>query len=115
MQVQSERSDGRSQVEQVDEVRICPTCDRDETEADFYAVGTECRDCKRARSRRNRRETARKLAIAERLIDGLLIHLAGEPAYPGRRGAQAAKRGRAAIPAPVSPSTSLLVTQEMQP
>jgi hypothetical protein len=50
----------------------CSTCGRDWSPKDFYATSTECRPCKRDRSRTNRALAARKIALAERLIDALI-------------------------------------------
>lgn len=49
----------------------CPTCTRPWSEDDFYANCSECKTCKRARSRQHRMDQARKLALAERFMDVL--------------------------------------------
>lgn len=51
----------------------CRTCDRPWAEGAFYANCSECKECKRQRSRQNRAAQARKLAVAERLIDVLSV------------------------------------------
>jgi hypothetical protein len=51
----------------------CPTCDRPWSRDDFYKSCSECKTCKRARSRRHRMEQARKVAMAERLVDLLAV------------------------------------------
>ena len=60
-------------MEQASAIRVCSSCDLDASQTAFYASPREkeCRNCKRSRSRRNRREQARRLVIAERLIDVL--------------------------------------------
>ncbi len=50
----------------------CPTCERAWSADDFYAGCTECKTCKRSRSRHNRAVNARKLALAERMVDALV-------------------------------------------
>ncbi|ROP21268.1 hypothetical protein [Couchioplanes caeruleus] len=47
----------------------CRNCDRDRLASDFYKSATECIECKKDRSRRNRMAAARKLVLAERLLD----------------------------------------------
>lgn len=53
--------------------RPCRTCDRPWAKNEFYEDCTECKSCKRDRSRRNRAEQARKVAVAERLVDLLAV------------------------------------------
>lgn len=55
----------------------CRTCERPLPPDEFYAGTTECRDCKKERSRQSRLLAARKIAFAERVID-LLIDLTGQ-------------------------------------
>ena len=49
----------------------CPTCKRPWDAEAFYANCAECKECKRQRSKDNRTVQARKIAVAERLIDVL--------------------------------------------
>lgn len=62
--------------------RGCVTCDRPWAAAEFYENCSECKECKRQRSRRNRAAQARKVAVAERLVDllALLLVHANTPA-----------------------------------
>lgn len=55
----------------------CPTCGRPWSPEEFYTSSTECRPCKRDRSRQNRLVAARKIALAERVVD-VLADLAGQ-------------------------------------
>lgn len=55
--------------------RPCPTCQRPWSAEDFYGSATECRPCKRERSRQNRLVAARKIALAERFVD-VLVNMA---------------------------------------
>jgi hypothetical protein len=63
------------------ETRRCPTCRQSKAPGEFYSTGTECKDCKRDRSRQNRAVQARKIAFAERLVEAL-YDLAGRPGAP---------------------------------
>jgi phosphoglycolate phosphatase-like HAD superfamily hydrolase len=58
-------------VSEVATSKPCPTCGQDRPAEDFYTSSRECKPCKRARSRRNRADAARKLALAEKAIDVL--------------------------------------------
>lgn len=61
--------------------RSCPTCSRPWAEKDFYENCSECKPCKRDRSRRNRAAQARKIAAFERFVDVLAALTArSEPA-----------------------------------
>lgn len=51
----------------------CRTCTRECPVSDFYKSETECIECKKDRSRRNRMLSARKLVLAERLLDLLTV------------------------------------------
>jgi hypothetical protein len=53
----------------------CSTCSRPWAEDEFYENCSECKDCKCQRSRRNRATQARKVAVAERLVDLLALLL----------------------------------------
>jgi hypothetical protein len=53
------------------ERRRCRTCEQTLDVAAFYENCSECKDCKRDRSRRNRLLQARKLAAFERFLDVL--------------------------------------------
>lgn len=60
----------------------CSTCGRPWSPADFYGpASTECRPCKQIRSRTNRAIAARKIALAERLVDAL-VELARQGWHP---------------------------------
>ncbi len=50
----------------------CGTCGHVGPPTDFYGASTECRTCKRTRSQHNRLIAARKIALAERLVDALV-------------------------------------------
>lgn len=50
----------------------CPTCGCTWSAEGFYVGCAECKSCKRNRSRRNRVLSARKIALAERVIDALV-------------------------------------------
>lgn len=49
----------------------CSACGRAWSAEHFYDSSTECRLCKRIRSRDNRLLAARKIALAERFVDTL--------------------------------------------
>jgi hypothetical protein len=68
-------------VTELEQKRLCPTCDRPWSEDAFYANCTECKDCKRLRSQRNRALQARKLAAFERLVEAF-VSLADRTADP---------------------------------
>lgn len=51
----------------------CTSCEKPWSREAFYGSGRECKDCKRARSRRNRAAQARKLAAFERFVDALVL------------------------------------------
>lgn len=53
-------------------MRLCKSCRRTLSVAAFYSSGTECKECKRGRSKRNRMLQARKLAAFERFVDVLV-------------------------------------------
>jgi len=55
----------------------CSTCGRTGGPDEFYGGSTECRPCKRNRSRQNRLVIAQKVALAERLLD-IVERLAGQ-------------------------------------
>lgn len=59
----------------------CPTCREPKDASDFYAGCSECKACKRGRSRTNRAVQARKIAAFERFVDALILiaDKAGEP------------------------------------
>jgi hypothetical protein len=61
--------------------RPCRTCDRPWASEEFYEGCSECKACKRDRSRRNRAAQARKIAAFERFVDVLIVlaDRAGEP------------------------------------
>jgi len=48
-----------------------PKCGRPWSEEAFYANCTECKNCKRQRSRDDRAAKARQVAVAERLVEAL--------------------------------------------
>lgn len=50
----------------------CPTCRQSKTAGEFYSGCSECKDCKRGRSRSNRAVQARKIAAFEAFADILL-------------------------------------------
>lgn len=51
----------------------CHTCSRPWAEAAFYNGCSECKACKRDRSKRNRMLQARKIAAFERFVDVLVV------------------------------------------
>lgn len=53
--------------------RRCPTCCQAKAVGDFYVGCSECKACKRSRSKRNRAEQARKIAAFERFVDALIV------------------------------------------
>jgi hypothetical protein len=57
----------------------CLTCGFTGEADEFYEASSECRRCKRERSRRNRQVTALKVALADRFIE-LVAQLADEGA-----------------------------------
>ena len=61
--------------------RRCPTCGQGKAVGEFYENCTECKDCKRGRSQRNRALQARKIAAFERFVDVLFVlaDQAGDP------------------------------------
>ncbi len=59
--------------------RECPTCDTSKPQQAFYRNCSECKDCKKARSKNARLLQARKLAAFERFI-GLLFDLSSRAA-----------------------------------
>lgn len=67
--------------------KSCSTCSRQWAEDEFYENCSECKGCKRQRSRRNRATQARKVAVAERLVDllALLLVHANTPAVQASR------------------------------
>jgi hypothetical protein len=72
------------------EKRRCPTCRGSKPVGEFYVGCSECKDCKRTRSRTNRAVQARKIAAFERFVDAL-ITLADKTAEPpAERGAKVA-------------------------
>jgi hypothetical protein len=66
--------------------RRCPTCGARKPVGEFYVGCSECKVCKRGRSRANRAAQARKIAAFERFVDALIIlaDKTGEP--PAERG-----------------------------
>jgi hypothetical protein len=80
-----ERSGQEVSVTEPDE-RRCPTCGDRKPSGEFYAGCSECKTCKRGRSRSNRAAQARKIAAFERFVDALIIlaDKTGEP--PAERG-----------------------------
>ena len=62
--------------------RRCPSCRASKPAGEFYAGCTECKACKRDRSRSNRAVQARKIAAFERFVDALIVlaDKSGEPA-----------------------------------
>jgi hypothetical protein len=66
--------------------RRCPTCRARKPAGEFYVGCSECKSCKRGRSRANRAAQARKIAAFERFVDALIIlaDKTGEP--PAERG-----------------------------
>ncbi len=70
------RSDEKNVTYREDSVadqRRCPTCRSTKSADEFYAGCSECKDCKRGRSRRHRADQARKLAAFERFVDVLVV------------------------------------------
>lgn len=61
--------------------RRCPTCGHSLDADACYATCTECKDCKRRRSQRNRALQARKLAAFERFVEQL-VNLADRTGGP---------------------------------
>lgn len=61
--------------------RPCPTCRQDRPATAFYDGCSECKTCKRDRSKRNRAMQARKVAAFERFVD-VLFALADRHADP---------------------------------
>ena len=61
--------------------RRCPTCGQGKGPGEFYENCSECKDCKRGRSQRNRALQARKIAAFERFVDvlSLLADRTGTP------------------------------------
>lgn len=66
---------------ELEQKRPCPTCGRPWSWDAFYMNCTECKDCKRLRSQRNRALQARKLAALERLAEAF-VSLADRAAEP---------------------------------
>ena len=66
---------------ELEQKRPCPTCGRPWSWDTFYMNCTECKDCKRLRSQRNRALQARKLAAFERLVEAF-VSLADRAAEP---------------------------------
>lgn len=66
----------------------CRTCSRRWAEDAFYANCSECKACKRDRSRRNRALQARKVAAFERFVDVLVVLSAKADASPKDRPGQ---------------------------
>lgn len=62
-------------------LRPCRTCGQDRPATAFYDGCSECKTCKRERSKRNRALQARKLAAFERFVDVLVV-LADEHMNP---------------------------------
>jgi hypothetical protein len=69
-------------VAEADGRQHCPSCGQRKAAAEFYAGCSECKGCKRARSRNNRAVQARKIAAFERFVDALIVlaDKSGEPA-----------------------------------
>ena len=57
--------------------QTCTTCETAGGPDDFYQGTTECKPCKRDRSRQNRELNARKIGLADRFLD-LVWQLANE-------------------------------------
>lgn len=51
----------------------CRTCSRPWEQSAFYTGCSECKACKRDRSKRNRAVQARKIAAFERFVDVLVV------------------------------------------
>jgi hypothetical protein len=68
-------------VAEPEQARRCPSCRQTKAAGEFYAGCTECKGCKKDRSRRNRADQARKIAAFERFVDVLIIlaDRSGEP------------------------------------
>lgn len=62
--------------------RTCPTCNVSKPQDAYYRNCSECRECKKARSRNARLLQARKLAAFERFV-GLLFDLSVRSAGAG--------------------------------
>lgn len=52
-------------------LRPCRTCKQDQPATAFYDGCSECKACKRSRSKQNRALQARKIAAFERFVDVL--------------------------------------------
>lgn len=65
--------------------RECPSCGKTKPASEFYANCSECKSCKRGRSKADRQLQARKIALAERLIDVLAALAASADGQPGRQ------------------------------
>lgn len=61
----------------------CRTCSRPWADSAFYANCSECKTCKRDRSKRNRALQARKIAAFERFVDVLVV-LTSQTGAPGQ-------------------------------
>ena len=53
--------------------RPCRSCKKDQPATAFYDGCSECKTCKRNRSKRNRALQARKIAAFERFVDVLVV------------------------------------------
>lgn len=53
--------------------QVCRTCRQGQPTAAFYDGCSECKTCKRARSKQNRALQARKIAAFERFVDALFL------------------------------------------
>lgn len=62
----------------------CTTCDRPWAEDEFYEGCSECKVCKRQRSKDHRLLQARKIAAVERLVD-VLVTLSTNAGIDGAR------------------------------
>lgn len=56
-----------------DTTQPCRTCGQHKPATAFYDGCTECKTCKRSRSKRNRAMQARKIAAFERFVDVLFV------------------------------------------
>lgn len=69
------------ETQSVVSTRPCRTCGENKPAAAFYDGCSECKTCKRDRSKRNRAMQARKVAAFERFVD-VLFALADRHADP---------------------------------